>query len=57
MANQSQPISIRLSAEEVEAIQKHPVKCPTCRQPVTNLNTLVRLALRQVLKIDKEENE
>lgn len=51
----SQPVSFRLSPDEQRALAARPVTCPTCRQPVTNLNTLARMALRRMLKLDTEE--
>jgi len=50
------PVSFRLSADEQAALTAHPVRCPTCRQPVTNLNTLARMALRRLIGLDQPED-
>jgi hypothetical protein len=54
---ESAVVSLRLSPAEQEAIRKQPIKCPTCRQPVTALPAIVRLSLRRMLKIQDDSEE
>jgi transcription elongation factor Elf1 len=56
---ESKVVSFRLTAEEAQALAKKKFNCPTCRQEVSNANTIIRMLIRKQLGIDlvKEEDD
>jgi hypothetical protein len=50
-------VSFRLNDEEVAALEKKTFKCPTCRQEVSNANTIIRMLIRKQLEMDIVRND